>query len=179
MSGARIQVTLDDAAYQQALTALGGALNHGRIMRPIGVALVEEVQQRFDRGVDVWGVRWQALHPAYALIKRGPGILRASQMLQRSITYQTAGNRVDVGSNRIYAAVHQFGATIKPVRAKALAFHLGGVSVGPRGGKKTGSVLVKAKSVTIPARPYLGFGPNDQRAVMGVLTREIARIAGS
>ncbi len=173
MSGARITYTLDDTAARAAVDRLGGLLRTG-VMKAIGVALVEETQQRFDRGVDVWGIRWAPVHPAYAAIKRGPGILRASLMLQRSITFQAQDNRVTVGSNRIYAAVHQFGATIRPKNARALVFRLG--RAGPRGGK--GSGIVRTKSVTIPARPYLGFGPQDQRAVMDQLQREITSVVG-
>lgn len=165
MSGARIGFTLDDKAFAASVTKLSGGLKTG-VLRAIGVALVEVVNQRFESGTDPFGQKWHALLPAYAQIKKGPGILRASLMLQRSVTFATSPGQVTVGSNRIYAAVHQFGATIKPVNAKALAFRLGAPSTGPRGGKKTSIFIVRAKSVTIPQRPYLGFGPNDQRAVM-------------
>ena len=173
MTGARIEYALDSRAYTDAVARLGGVLKSG-LLKAIGVALVEETQSRFDAGVDVWGTRWQPLLPAYEAIKRGPGILRASLMLQRSITFQVSGGTVSVGSNRIYAAVHQFGATIKPVNGKALKFKLGGQG---KKGNKAG--FVQAKSVHIPARPYLGFGPKDERAVLEVLQREVTRIFGS
>ena len=162
MTGARIRYTLDDKAYRQWIDRLGGAVSPP-LMRAIGTGLVEQVNQRFDRGADVWGIKWKPLLPAYAAIKRGPGILRASLRLQRSITMATTSNEITVGTNVIYGAVHQFGGVIKAKTPKGLAFRLGG-KVGPRGGK--GTFLVHVKSVTIPARPYLGFGPNDERAVM-------------
>lgn len=164
MTGARISFTLDDKAFVASFAKLEAGLKTG-VARAIGVALVEVTNKRFESGTDPFGQKWQPLLPAYAAIKRGPGILRASLMLQRSVTFTTAGNQITVGTNRIYAAVHQFGATIKPVNARALVFRLG--MAGPRGGKSSG--IVRAKSVTIPARPYLGFGPNDQRAVMETL----------
>ena len=165
MTGARINVVLDDKDYLAALTRFGGVLHTG-VPKAIGVALVKQTQKRFDTGVDVEGTAWQALSPGYAAIKQGPGILRASRMLQRSITSKVEGLRIAVGSNRIYAAVHQFGATIKPVRAPALAFQVG--VEGPEG--DIHKAFVHVKSVRIPQRPYLGFGPNDRRAVMEVLT---------
>lgn len=174
MTGARITYTLDDAAFQAAVAKLGGGLSTG-VMRAIGDALVKETQLRFERGVDPFGVAWKPLNPAYAAIKRGPGILRQGRYLQRFITRETQGNTITVGSNRIYAAVHQFGATIKPKNGKALAFRLG--KAGPRGGK--GSGLVFARSVTIPARPYLGFGPADRRAVMETLEGFVTRAFGA
>ena len=93
-------------------------------------------------------------------------------MLQRSITFQVSGAAVSVGSNRIYAAVHQFGAVITAKNAPALAFRLG-FATGKRGGMQ--AAFVHVQSVRIPQRPYLGFGPNDQRAVMDVLGVFVAR----
>jgi len=173
MTGARIEFALDDKAYTAAVDRLGGVLRSG-VLRAIGVALVEEVNLRFEAGKDVWGVAWAALNPAYAMIKRGPGILRESRMLQRSITFQVTGNRVAVGSNRIYAAVQQFGAVIKPKGAGHLSFKLG-VATKSGGVRKA---FVHAKSVRIPARPYLGFGPKDQRAVMETLQVFVNRAIG-
>lgn len=170
MTGARIAFSLNDKAFAASVDRLGGVLRGG-MLRAIGVALVEETNQRFEAGKDVWGTAWAKLNPAYAMIKRGPGILRESRMLQRSITFQVTGNRVAVGSNRIYAAVHQFGAVITPKGAGALSFKLGVAT--KKGGVR--KAFVHAKSVTIPQRPYLGFGPKDQRAVMETLEVFIGR----
>lgn len=174
MAGSSIHFKLDDKAFRSSVDALGGVLRTG-VIRSIGVALLAETERRFDTGHDPSGQRWRGLLPAYAAIKRGNLILVASGTLRRSLTMQTSGNQVTVGSIMRYAAVHQFGATIKPVSAKALTFRLGFAKVGPRGGKGTGFFLVHAKSVTIPARPYLGFGPDDQRAVMETLSGFINR----
>jgi phage gpG-like protein len=162
MTGARIIATLDDATAQATIDRFRSGLGVG-LMRAIGTALVEEVNLRFEEGKDVWGVKWAPLSPAYAAVKRGPGILRESRMLQRSITYQVLGpGRVAVGSSRVYAAIHQFGGTIKPKNGKVLVFHIG-------------RQVVHARSVTIPQRPYLGFGPNDRRALLGVLDSLLKR----
>lgn len=170
MTGARINTTLDDAAFRNAVTRLGGVL-HAGVPRAIGAALVEQTQQRFESGRDVWGTPWAPLNPAYAAIKRGPSILRESRMLQRSINSQVGGLTIVVGSDRKYAAVHQFGAVITAKNAPALSFRLG--VAGPRGG--IWRAFVHAQSVRIPARPYLGFGPNDQRATMEVLEGFVQR----
>ena len=182
MTGARISFTLDDKGFEAGVAKLGGVLRTSAI-RAIGVALVETTQQRFKSGTEPFGQKWHALLPAYAEIKKGPGILRgATQQLMLGMTFSTAGNQVTVGSNKIYAAVHQFGATIKAKNGKGLAFNLGGGRgpAGPRGGKgKQLLHLVRVQSVTVPARPYLGFGPADQRAVMDVISVEISRTFGS
>ncbi len=180
MTGARISFKLEDKAFAAHVAKLGGVMRSG-MLRTIGTALVEQTNRRFDSGTEPFGQKWQALLPAYAMIKKGPGILRESGALQKSITFSSAGTRITVGSNRIYAAVHQFGATIKSKNGKGLAFVLGFTGpAGKRGGKgKTLYHLVQVQSVRIPARPYLGFGPKDQRAVLEVVAGEVQRVFGS
>jgi phage virion morphogenesis protein len=164
MTGARISFTLDDRDFSRRVTQLGGAL-HTTIPRAIGAGLVGVTQQRFETETEPLGGRWQKLNPAYAMIQGGGGILKVSGLLNRTITSETTGSDILIGSNRIYAAVQQFGATIVPVSARVLAFKMG--FLGKRGGIKKG--LVFARSVHIPARPYLGFGPKDYRETLDVL----------
>ena len=149
-----------DAALAGMERAAVVAAHPAPLLRQIGIALRQSTQDRFNSGTDPEGNTWKPLLPAYAAIKRGPSILVGSGMaggLQGSITFDTGPDYVAVGSNRIYAAVHQFGAVIKPVRAKALRFRLAGG-------------FVSVQQVTIPARPYLGIGPADEV--------EIAELAG-
>ena len=54
------------------------------------------------------------------------------------------------GSNLVYSAIHQFGGTIEPQNAAALAWEGGD---GP----------VFARKVEMPARPYLGWGATEVR----------------
>jgi len=83
-----------------------------------------------------------------------------------SITHRASQDSVEVGTNKIHAAVHQFGATIVPTQAEHLRFMLGGR-------------LVKADSVTIPARPYVGVSAEDGRmieeTVVDALDRAVSR----
>lgn len=151
MTGARINITLDDAAISAAFTRVAAALR-GPALKAVAEGLLETTKQRFDRGVSPTGAAWAALNPAYAQIKRGNRILVAAGTLRNSVTREVVGNRITIGTKMPYAAVHQFGATIRPKNAKALVFRLG--RTGPRGGRSSG--FVRAKSVTIPARPYLG-----------------------
>jgi phage virion morphogenesis protein len=174
LPGARLTATLDDKDFQRAIQRFGGVIRSG-MLRAIGTALVKTSDERFQTKREPFGAPWAKLLPAYADIKRGSGILFASGTLVRSLTYQVNGSNVIVGSNVIYAAVHQFGATITAKNAPALAFQLG--ARGPRGGIR--KAFVHVQSVHIPARPYLGFGPNDQRTVMDVLQGEVRRAFGS
>ena len=164
MTGARISFTLDERDFDRRVQQLGGVLRTG-VLRAIGTGLVGVTQERFETETDPLGGRWRKLNPGYAAIKRGGGILKESGLLTRTITFDVRGAAIEIGSNRIYAAVHQFGATIVPVNGRALVFKMG--FAGKGGKMKPG--LVFARSVHIPARPYLGFGPKDQREVIETL----------
>ncbi|MGL4885387.1 MAG: phage virion morphogenesis protein, partial [Aeromonas veronii] len=58
------------------------------------------------------------------------------------------------GSNRIYAAIHQFGGVIKAKTSQGLAFTLA-----------NGDGVV-TQSVTMPARPFLGINKDDEEDIV-------------
>lgn len=158
LSGARIFFEFRHEAFTAALARLdiSNPARRRGLLRAIGVGLQHTTRDRFERGADPQGRGWAPLHPAYAAARRPMPILQQmgdSGGLKGSITFQTASHQVAVGSNKVYAAIHQFGGVIRPNTAKALAFQLGGH-------------LVRARRVTIPARPYLGFGRADEEAVL-------------
>lgn len=151
MAGVTLEV--DDDQVRAALGALVGAgRDPAPALKNIGFAWVQSTRDRFLAQQSPSGAAWAPLNPAYAAGKRGPGILRELGMaggLMGSIHHQVPDSRtLLVGTNKVQAAVHQFGATIRPVRAKALVFRLGGR-------------LVFAGAVRIPARPYLGASVAD------------------
>ena len=50
----------------------------------------------------------------------------------------------------MYARIHQLGGTVLPRRRRALRFEAGGAPI-------------FARRVVIPARPYLGWGGDEER----------------
>ncbi len=169
MTGAQITVALQGDSIAMGLRALRklGA-EPAPMMRAIGAALVETTHRRFESGTDPQGARWQPWSRGYAAITTSRSILRGqsgNSGLMGSITFAAEGNSVRVGSNKVYAAVHQFGATIVPKNKRALFFFMGGA--------KGVAFGVHAKKVTIPARPYLGFGPADRAAVHEIVLAEL------
>lgn len=155
----------DDQALVLRLEAMMLTPAHSLgLMKVLGQALVRTVQDRFASETDPWGRPWAPLLPAYAQFKRNPNILQeagARGGLLGSIHYQAGLRQVVVGTDKVYGAIHQFGGTIRPKGAKALRFRLG-------------ARLVYAKSVFVPARPYLGFGPKDIAAVEEAATAFLA-----
>jgi phage virion morphogenesis protein len=160
VSGASFTATFQDSEIRAGLARMRRT---GRdpvpMLRAIGTRLVSNTQDRFDAAEAPDGTPWPALRPAYAAMKRGPGILRESGMrggLQGSIAFDTTAGELAIGSNKIYAAVHQFGATIQAKTARALRFRLG-------------NGLVAVRSVKIPARPYLGLSRRDEEDTLDVV----------
>lgn len=101
-----------------------------RLWKLLRVVIIADVKERFARGVDPYDQPWKPLS-----LKRIRGDvdlpLRDTGVLMASITGsgKGAGNHVertaplqfDIGTNLIYAAIHQAGGTIRPRNAKALA----------------------------------------------------------
>lgn len=63
------------------------------------------------------------------------------------------------GSNRIYAAIHQFGGVIRAKSSKGLAFQLA-----------SGDNVV-TRQVTMPARPFLGLSDEDKQDIQATVRR--------
>lgn len=130
------------------------------LLDEIGGALVAATQQRFEAGQAPDGTPWERSRRA---IYEGGQTLRDSGRLEQSITHRVSADRVAVGTNVIYAAVHQFGATIRPKAANALMF------------KTPGGGFAQVQSVTIPARPFLGMSQGD-RAEVGAIVEDFLRV---
>jgi len=166
MAGIVLQTSVvGDAAIRAFAQLRLHVSDTGPLMRAIGVGLVANVHDRFQRGSGPGGAAWPALNPAYAAIKRGPGILRESGMrggLMGSITSRAGSDSVEIGSNKIYAAIHQFGGIIRPVSAAKLRFPLVGG-------------LVAVDQVEIPARPYLGIDREDEVMILETVVDALDR----
>jgi phage virion morphogenesis protein len=156
MSGEfRIEVT--DASLLAALRRLAGAMaDTSPIMADIAALGEKSTRQRFRTQTGPDGKPWK---PSLRAQITGGRTLTQEGRLAASISSSTRSGRdwAEWGSNVIYAAIHQFGGTIRARNAKALRFALAG------GGFAT------VKSVTLPARPFLGLSTDD----IGDITRLI------
>jgi phage virion morphogenesis protein len=120
------------------------------LLEACGEALVSGTLQRFIDEEDPEGNKW-------APIDRSGKILTDTARLRNSIDYAIAGDTILVGSNVIYALIHQTGGTIKPKTKKALKF-------------KIGDKWIVAKQVTIKARPYLGISKGDWKEIADTIS---------
>lgn len=151
MAGIGIEVRLHDVAVRAALAKLArraGAID--LLGEDLGLALTQIRQKRFDRQRGPHGRRWEPLSPA--TLKRRKSLSRGGIhpiLIQRghlkgSITYQVAGRTLTVGSNMVYARIHQLG--------------------GQAG---------RGHSVTIPARPYLDWDHEDELNARKIVLRHL------
>jgi phage gpG-like protein len=153
----------------------------------IGQAFVAGTKRRFRSGGEPAG-SWPKSRRAR---EQGGQTLVDTGHLRRSVSFRVEGDRVVVGSNVRQAAIHQFGGVIRPKAGKALAIPMSGVKGRPgdfsdtfiRATKDEGGAGAKAmaiiwqqgdppkalfvlvKSVTIPARPFGGYGDYEARTV--------------
>lgn len=163
MSGASIEISIDDRELRRAFGKLADLMGDTTpIMSVIGTALVGSTHQRFISQTDPDGAAWQALNKEYAATKRNSRILTESGRLRDSINSQASADEVRVGTNVIYAAPHQFGATIKPVSASHLMFRMG-------------DRFVMVDSVTLPARPFLGISADDETEIAEIVFGALER----
>lgn len=154
MSGVRI--TINTAELQEAIAGLAAVMRAPeRVMGTIGEALITSTQERQRRGIAPDGSAWPALNPGYAAEKAGSQMLRESGRLMGSLSHRASGNTVVVGTNVIYAGIHQFGGTILPKSKRALSFIIG-------------DRRVIARKVTVPARPFLGISAEDREEIRDI-----------
>ena len=159
-------VTQTLTGHEQAQAALGRLARSGRdpgpILQAIGSHLENTTRQRFNTGESPTGVSWTKSLRA----KQESGTTLVDDgRLRDSITSRVQGREVQIGTNAIYAAIHQFGGVIRPKNARALRFRL------------ANGQLVIAQKVTIPARPFLGLSADDAQAIERIVARHLAQQA--
>ena len=149
-----------DVEFQDNLSAaLRQAAASGRDLSPAMKEIASYLEgvsaMRFEEGVGPGGVKWK---PSQRVLEHGGRTLVLSTDLETSVKAVYDAHSVETGPERsfgsaVYAAIHQFGGTIRPRVAKALAF---------------GGRVVAA--VNMPARPYVGFDSADQNRMAEILT---------
>lgn len=148
-------VRMDIDGADATLAALGGALARARsprgLMDQIGAELAKSAKLRFTTNEGPAGGPWP---PSIRARMLGGRTLVQRGRLRDSITHEASDSSVAIGTNVVYAAIHQVGGKITAKTAKGLRFRLPG-GLGSR----------TVKSVTIPARPFLGVSGEDEGVI--------------
>lgn len=127
------------------------------LLDAIGLMMIRSIKKNFQEGGRP--EKWKKSKRAES---KGGKTLRATGMLQRSIIHEVEGSTVTIGTNVLYAPMMQFGGTIVPKTAKALHFVSGGKDF-------------FAKSVTIPARPFMMIQQEDVARAEKLAARFVER----
>lgn len=169
--------TINDLEVQTALARLAQQVkNRGPVLDAIGGELLKRVQLNFRNSQSPEGVPWAPLK------KRAGKPLVDTARLRNSITYAVNGDSVSVGTNVIYAAIHNFGGEIQhAARSQQAYFKKTKAGVSNRFVKKHKSnfaqwVTIGAHSVTIPARPFLptnGLPDPWRNSILKIIQRHL------
>lgn len=156
---ASLNVQLDISGLEAAMQRLNamGNLQYHALLDGLGALGVAQTHRRIQsEKTSPDGAAWPAN------LNGGSILFRTGTHLSDSIQHAAGANEVHWGTGWIGARVHQFGAVIRPVKGKVLAFMLGGVRV-------------FARKVTIPARPFLGVSPANARELLETAERYVAK----
>jgi phage gpG-like protein len=161
-----------------------------RLKKSLLTLMMRQKDKLFDKSQDPDGNAWPKLHPLVEKKKvskntRSPQNIKAHNLsphkilvgdglLKNSLTIPespygigtTDGDEVSLGTNVIYAAIHNFGGVIVPKNKSALAFPgLGG-----------GTIF--AKKVTIPKRTFMGIGDDDEQKINEKIQAALDKVSG-
>lgn len=148
MSGVRIDVQGEFDSFQSAMQRLSRA-EMKELNRALGEAVRSGTIDRFENSEDPEGNRWQN---SIRVNAQGGKTLAQTARLRNSISVLASHKGFAVGTNVKYAAIHQFGGTIRARTARGLIFRINGR-------------FVRKDEVEIPARPFLGISEEDSREI--------------
>jgi len=150
MSGAFVELNIDDQEVKDLLDRLSQRMgNLTPVMKEIGEIVTESVQRNFEEHKSPEGVAWTPLADSTKAFKEKKGrkaedILIMSTILMKSIHPEAHEDNVEVGTDIVYAAIHQFG--------------------GDAG---------RGHKVKILARPFLGVRESDWPEIENMLMDEL------
>jgi phage gpG-like protein len=155
------RITIDEREVTAALRELARlGRDPSAPLTSIGSALIGSTKLRALTATSPTGARWPMLGADYAATKKGTP-LRESGLMLGGLISEVSGSRLRVGSDRPYAAIHQFGGTIT-AKGRALDFFIG-------------RRRVRVKRVRIPARPWLGVSASDRTEILNILAEHARR----
>ena len=170
MAGAGIEYRVDDDQVRKILQQIQKRLGDlTPAMKKVGSTVRSSIVRNFEKGGRP--VKW-AKHSETTKKRRGTGakILRQQGFaggLMGSVKYKASRDRVVIGTNKEYGAVHQFGA-------KKGSFGRFVIDVGPYARRLKGGKTVQVKKHQrnvklpwgdIPARPFIMVQDEDWKEI--------------
>lgn len=181
MSGVRVELAVDDQALRRGLTDLAARGKDLRVpLRSIGEMMLRSTDERFSKERDPEGQPWAPLMPATLAHKRNTRILTEAGNLRGSINYRVSNDQLEVGTPSIYGAIHQLGGEIhQAARTQVMAVNKKGRFQSKKASGRARKVVqiryanLQARTIRMPARPYLGFSREDAEGANKILVRHL------
>lgn len=164
-----IEIKFDSGEVLDALGRLQRSVaDASPVMAQIAGVMHDAVEENFAQQ---GRPKWLGLKAPVSKRRVGGMILQDSGQLAASIVEDSDATSASVGTNKIYAAIHQFGGqtrphVILPRNKKALAF-------GGRVVKK-----VNHPGSKIPARPFLSLTSEDEDRILGKVDAYLKSVIG-
>jgi phage virion morphogenesis protein len=160
-----VDITAVEKAFAEAARQCVDTLD---MWEDIGEHMMQSIQKNFDD--EGRPEKWDKLHSDYEAARPAGKILTVSSDLRNSISPKASSKDVIIGTNKEYAAIHQFGDktkahTIKPRYKKFLKFTSGGETIFSKGVSHPGS--------KVPARPFLLIQTEDEAEIVDIIEEHI------
>lgn len=165
------EIKIESKAVMATLERLAASTHDmSPLTRSISVELLSQTEANFAAE---GRPKWLGIQPRKG--REGGQILQDTGQLAASITADSDANSASVGSNKVYAAIHQLGGqtrphVIRPRNKQALAFN----------GRVVKSVNHPGSK--IPARPFLpvdaqgNLQPEAEEGILGIANNYLASI---
>lgn len=156
MSSIQVKLTGDADRLLRRMYELSNIDTKG-IMNTLAEGIRTSTVERFSAEKSPEGKKWK---PSTRALDEGGKTLTKTTRLKSSIHAESGAAGFAVGTNTVYAATHQFGAsrTVRANKKKCLKFQIG---------KRW--VSAKEVQVNIPARPFLGVSEEDHQEIQDTL----------
>ena len=157
-----IRFTFDDQLSPAIERALAACHDFTPAMDAVADVMRQGVLRRFEAGEAPDGTPWK---PSQRVVERGGETLIDTRRLISSITRDHDATSAVVGTNVVYAAIHQLGGTIRAIpKSKGGKGYLW-----VKGKTRANGKRLTVASVNMPARPFLGFGDTELREIPEII----------
>lgn len=158
-----VRATVTGSLVLEALSRIAlGPDDKAKLLDQLGAGFVENSRLRFADQVAPDGTAWI---PSIRATVEGGQTLRDTGRLMASMTHRVGADYVEYGTDVEYAPPLHYGAVITAKTGPYLKF-------------KVGNRWASKASVTIPARPIVGFSEDDEDFTLEVITGFLRRSAG-
>lgn len=172
-----ITIEIDERSAAEDFADRVGSVSLRPLYASIGEYMLLETDDRFVREEAPDGTPWEPLSPATLAAKTTEKILQEKGTragLRGRINYQAGEDGVAVGTNLIYADVHQYGIDEEvnvPAHTRRITQAFGRELEEP----VEVEVSAHTRQMTVPARPYLGMSSENEEVIAGMIQDFIRR----